>query len=326
MANRSRRWFFHLVRLGIFLPLLSRAARAQAYPARPVRLLVGFPAGGPNDTLARLIGQWLSERLGQPFLIENRPGASGNTATEAVVRAPPDGYTLLLIGPANAITASASRNLNFDFLRDIAPIAGITREPLVMVVHPAVPARTVMEFIAYAKANPGTLKLASTGEGSSPHVSGELFKMMAGVDLAVVKYAGGGPALAGLIGGEAHVMFEPMSAAIEPVRSGRLRAIAVTTARRCEALPDVPTVGESIPGYEASAVSGVGAPRQVSVEIVERLNNAVNAAFADPRMQKRIADTGGTPLPGSPAEFARIMAEETEKWAKVIEFSRAKPN
>jgi tripartite-type tricarboxylate transporter receptor subunit TctC len=326
IANHSRRWFFHLVRLGIFLPILSAAARAQAYPARPVRLLVGFPAGGPNDTLARLIGQWLSERLGQPFVIENRPGASGNIATEAVVRAPPDGYTLLLIGPANAITASASTNLNFDFLRDIAPIAGITREPLVMVVHPSVPSKTVPEFMAYAKAAPGAVKLASTGEGSSPHVSGELFRMMAGLDLAVVQYAGGGPALAGLIGGEAHAMFEPMSAAIEPVRSGKLRALAVTTAARCEALPDLPTVAESIPGYEASAVTGIGAPRQIPVEIVERLNRGVNAAFADPRMKERIADSGGTPIPGSSAEFATVMAEETKKWAKVIAFSRTKPN
>jgi tripartite-type tricarboxylate transporter receptor subunit TctC len=325
-AKCSRRAFFDLLRLGIFLPVFSRAARAQAYPARPVRLVVGFPPGGPNDTLARLMGRWLSERLGQPFLIENRPGASGNIATEAVVHAPPDGYTFLLIGPANAITASVSANLNFNFLRDIVPIAGITREPLVMVVHPSVPARTVPEFLAYANANPGMVKMASTGEGSSPHVSGELFKMMARVTLAVAQYDGGGPALEALIGGEAQVMFEPISAAIEPIRSGKLRALAVTTSTRSEALPDAPSVGESVPGYEASAVTGIGAPRNVAVDIVEKLNEAANAAFADPHMKKRLADTGGTPLAVSPAEFASIMAEETEKWAKVITFSRAKPN
>jgi tripartite-type tricarboxylate transporter receptor subunit TctC len=332
--NRSRRGFLHLVRLvarpsllfGVLFPVLPRPASAQAYPVRPVRLLVGFPAGGPNDTLARLMGQWLPERLGQPFLVENLPGSSGNIATEAVVRAPPDGYTLLLVGPANAISASVSSNLNFSFLRDIAPIAGITREPLVMVVHPSVPTRTVAQFMAYAKADPAAVKMAATGEGSSPHVSGELFKMMAGIDLSIAQYAGGGPALRALTGGEAQVMFEPISAAIEAIRSGQLRALAVTTAMRCEALPDVPTMAESLPGYEASAVTGIGAPRDIPVETVDILNQAINAAFADPQMKQRLADTGGMPLPGSPAQFARTMAEETEKWAKVIKSSRAKPN
>ena len=248
MASPSRRWFFHLMRFGIFIPVLSRAAEAQAYPGRPVRLMVGFPPGGPNDTLARLIGQWLSERLGQPFQVQNRSGSSGNIATEEVVRASPDGHTLLLVGPANAITAAVSANLTFDFLRDIAPIAGITREPLVMVVHPSVPARTVVQFLTYVKATPGALKMAATGQTSSPHVSGELFKMMAGIDVTIVQYAGGGPALEALIRGEAQMMFEPLSAAIDGIRSGKLRALAVTTAARCEALPDVPSLGESVAG------------------------------------------------------------------------------
>jgi tripartite-type tricarboxylate transporter receptor subunit TctC len=326
MTNRSRRSFFDLVRLGIFVPVLAQGARAEAYPLRAVRLLVGFPPGGPNDTLARLIGQWLSERLGQPFLIENRPGASGNIATEAVVRAPPDGYTLLLIGPANAITASTAANLNFDFLNDIALIAGITREPLVLVVHPSVPARTVQELISYAKANPKALNMASTGQASSPHAAGELFKLMSGIDLPVVQYSGGGPALKGLIGGDAQLMFEPLSAAIEPIRAGKLRALAVSTASRSEALPDVPTVSDAIPGYEASAVTGLGAPKGTSTEVIETLNNTVNAAFADPQMRARIAQTGGAPVTGSPAEFRSILAEEIEKWAKVIRRSQPKPN
>jgi tripartite-type tricarboxylate transporter receptor subunit TctC len=326
MTNRSRRSFFDLVRLGIFVPVLAQGARAEVYPLRPVRLLVGFPPGGPNDTLARLMGRWLSERLGQPFLIENRPGASGNIATEAVVRAPPDGYTLLLIGPANAITASTAANLNFDFLNDIAPIAGITREPLVLVVHPSVPARTVQELISYAKANPKALNMASTGQASSPHAAGELFKLMSGIDLPVVQYSGGGPALKGLIGGDAQLMFEPLSAAIEPIRAGKLRALAVSTASRSEALPDVPTVSDAIPGYEASAVTGLGAPKGTSTEVIETLNNTVNAAFADPQMRARIAQTGGAPVTGSPAEFRSILAEEIEKWAKVIRRSQPKPN
>ena len=298
-----RRRFLQLAATAAVVPAVLEAASAQDYPTRPVRLVVGFPAGGPNDILGRLMAQWLSERLGQPVEVENRPGASGNVGTEAVVRAPPDGYTLLLVGPANAISGSLNANLSFNFLSDIAPVAGITREPLVMVVHPSVPARTVPEFIAYAKANPGKVKMASTGNGSSPHVTGELFKMMTGVDVVVVHYAGGGPALKAMIEGQAEMMFEPMSAAIEPIRSGKLRPLGVTTAARAQALPEVATVGESVPGYEASAVTGIGVPRNTPAEIIGRLNQAINAAFADPKMKARLADTGGAALPGLPADF-----------------------
>jgi tripartite-type tricarboxylate transporter receptor subunit TctC len=270
------------------------------------------------------MGQWLSGRLGQPVIVENRPGASGNIATEAVVRAPGDGYTLLLVGPANAINPSIYDNLNHNFLRDIAPVAAITREPLVMLVHPSVPAKTVQEFVAYAKANPDQVKMASTGNGSSPHVSGLLFKMMAGVDVTVVHYAGGGPALKGMIEGQAQVMFEPMSASIEPVRSGKLRALAVTTATRSDALPDIPALGEAVPGYEASAVTGIGAPANTPAEIIDKLNKEINAAFTDPAMKARLLEIGDTALPGSPADFGRLMAGETAKWAKVIKSSSAK--
>jgi tripartite-type tricarboxylate transporter receptor subunit TctC len=325
MAKPSRRRFLHLAGLAAVLPAGSRSASAQTYPARPVHLIVGFPAGGPNDILARLMGQWLSERLGQSFVVENRPGASGNIATGVVVRSPPDGHTLLLVGPANAISAS-QENLDIDFLRDIAPVAGITREPLVMVVHPSVPANTVPEFLAYAKANPGAVKMASTGKASSPHVSGELLRMMTGIDLAVVQYAGGGPALKALIDAQVQVMFEPMSAAIDAIRAGKLRALAVTTAMRCEALPDIPAMGESVPGYEASAVTGIGAPRNIAAEIVATLNKEINAAFADPEMKARLVATGGIPLAGSPADFGNVMTAETEKWAKIARPSGAKPN
>jgi tripartite-type tricarboxylate transporter receptor subunit TctC len=295
---------------------------ANSYPQRPLRLLVGFPRGGPNDTLGRLIADWLARQLGQPINIENIPGNSGNIATEAVVRAKPDGYTLLLVGPANAINVSLSPNLPYDFTRDIVPVVGITREPMVMVVHPSVPARTVAEFVRYAKSHSQTPKMASTGTGSSPHVAGELFKMMAELTMPVVHYAGGGPALKAMIAGEAEMMFEPMSAAIEPVRSGALRAIAVSTATRSPALPGVATVGESIAGFEASAVTGLGVPRGTPVEIVAQLNRAVNAAYADPVMQARIADTGGLPLAGSPDEFAKVIAGEIEKWGRVIAFAK----
>jgi tripartite-type tricarboxylate transporter receptor subunit TctC len=257
-------------------------------------------------------------------VVENQPGSSGNIATAAVVRAPADGYTLLLAGPANAIGASLYPNLPFNFLRDIAPVAGITREPLVMVVHPSVPAKSVGELIAYAKVEPGHLKLASTGQGSSPHVSGELFKMLTGLALPVVHYAGGGPALKAMIEGQAQLMFEPMSASIEPVRSGKLRALAVTTAARAAVLPDVPPLGEFVPGYEASAVTGIGVPRDTPADVIATLNAAINAAFTDGAMQTRLADTGGSVLPGSPAEFGRILAEETEKWARVVKASGAK--
>ena len=320
-----RRRFLGLAGIGAVFAAMTRTASGQSYPARPIHLIVGFPAGGPNDILARLIAQWLSARLAQPVIVENRPGASGNIATEAVVRAPADGYTLLLVGPANAINASLYDNLDFRFLRDIAPIAAITREPLVMLVHPAVPAQTVAEFIAYAKAKAAKLTMASTGNGRSPHVSGLLFKMMTGADLSVVHYAGGGPALQGMIAGEAQIMFEPMSASIAPIRSGKLRALAVTTAMRSDALPDIPAIGDFVPGYEASAVTGIGAPANTPAEIIERLNREINAAFTDPTMKARLLDTGGAVLPGSPADFGLLMSAETEKWAKVIKAYSAKP-
>ena len=293
-------------------------ANAQSYPTKPVRFVIGFPAGGPNDILGRIIAQWLSTKLGQPFNVENKGGRSGNIATEEVVRAPADGYTVMLCGPANAISGSLYPNLSFNFLRDIAPVAGVTREALVMVVHPSVPAKTVPEFLAHAKANPGAMKMASTGSGSSPHITGELFKQMTGLQLDVVHYSGGGPALKAMTAGEAQMMFEPMSAAIEPVRSGKLRAVAVTTATRSAALPDVPAAAEAVPGYEASAVTGIGVPKGTPADVIEILNNAVQAAFTDPAMKAKLADTGGAPLPGSAADFARLMAAETEKWGKVV--------
>jgi len=325
-VHPSRRSVLSLAGGAALLAAGADVADAQAYPAGPGRLLVGFPAGGPNDILGRLIAAWLSERLRQPFVVENLPGASGNIATEAVVRARPDGQTLLLVGPANTISASLYPRLGFDFLRDIAPVAGITREPLVMVVHPSVAATTVPRFIADARAEPARFKLASTGNGSSPHVSGELFKMLAGLDLPVVHYAGGGPALKAMIEGQAQVMFEPMSAAIEPIRSGKLRPLAVTTAARAAALPDVPALADALPGYEASAVTGIGAPGATPAGIVATLNAAVNAAFADAAMSARLAETGGAPLAGSPAEFGRLLVEETAKWAKVVKAAGAKPD
>jgi tripartite-type tricarboxylate transporter receptor subunit TctC len=320
----TRRIFLHLAGAAVTLPAVSRIALAQSYPTRPVRFMVGFAPGGPNDILGRLIAGWLTERLGQPFVVENRPGRSGNIATEAVVRAPADGYTILLVGPANAISGSLYSNLSFNFLRDIAPVAGITREALVMVVHPAVPARTVPGFIAYAKGNPGKVTMASTGNGSSPHVTGELFKLMTGLPLPVVHYPGGGPALKAMIAGEAEMMFEPMSASIEPVQSGKLRALAVTTAMRSAALPDVPVLADFVPGFEASATTGIGAPRGTPDAIIETINKAVNSAFGDPAMKARLADTGGVSLPGSAADFGRLIADETEKWGKVVKLSGAK--
>jgi tripartite-type tricarboxylate transporter receptor subunit TctC len=317
-----------IVQLGVCaaaLPFSPRIAQAQAYPTRPVRFVVGFVPGGPNDILARLIGEWLSDRLGQPFVVENLPGASSNTATEAVVRAPADGHTLLLIGPANAINASLFPNLSFDIRRDIAPVAGLTREALVLVVHPAVPAPNVPQLIAYARANPGKIRMAMTSSGSSPHVSGKLFRLMTGVEVTEVPYEGGGPALRDLISGQVDIMFEPMSASIRPIRAGSLRALAVTTTARSEALPDVPTMGDVVPGYEASAVTGVGVPRNTPPEIIDTLNKAINAAYVDPKMKARLADTGGGVLPGSPAGFGAILAEEIEKWARVVKASGMKP-
>jgi tripartite-type tricarboxylate transporter receptor subunit TctC len=320
MSIARRRLLRHAA-VAVMLPALARGAMAQTFPTRPIRLVVGFPAGGPNDILGRLIAEWLSARLGQPVDVENQAGGSGNIATASVVRAAPDGYTLLLCGPANAISASLPDKLDFVFLRDIAPVGGITREPLVLLVHPSVPAKSAAELIAYAKADPAKVRMASTGAWSSPHVSGELFKMMTGLAVETVHYAGGGPALRELAAGNAQMMFEPMSAAIGPVRAGKLRALAVTTAARSAALPDIPTVADTVPGYEASAATGVGAPRGTPAEIVERINREINAAFADAAMKARLADTGGMPLPGSPAEFAKVLADETEKWGKVVRFA-----
>jgi len=322
--NISRRWILSLAGASAIFSFIAKFARAESYPTRPIHFIVGFPAGGPNDILARLIGQWLSERLGQLVIVENRPGASSNIATEAVVRAPADGYTLLMVGPANAINASLYDELKFNFLRDIAPVAAITREPLVMLIHPSVPAKSVPEFIAYAKANPGKIKMASTGIGSSPHVSGLLFTMMTGVDLGIAHYAGGGPALKGLIEGQVQMMFEPISASIAPIRAAKLRPLAVTTATRSAVLPEIPSLGDSVPGYEASAVTGIGVPTNTPAEIIDRLNVEMNATFVDPTMKARLGDTGGTALAGTPADFGRLMAEETEKWAKVMKYAGAK--
>ena len=320
-----RRQFLHLAAGAAALPAVSRIARAQAYPTRPVRIIVATAPGGAPDILARLIGPWLSERLGQQFVIENRPGGGSNIGTEAVVRAPPDGYTLLLVTTTHAINATLYDKLNFNFVRDIAPVAGIMRVPEVMVVNPSVPAKTVPEFIAYAKANPGKINLGSPGIGTPGHVDGELFKMMAGVDLVHVPYRGGGPVMTDLLGGQVQVLFGSTSLTIEQIRAGKLRPLAVTTATRWEGLPDLPTVSEFLPGYEASAWSGVGAPRNTPAKIIDTLNKEINAALADPKMKARIADLGGTVLAGSPTDFGKFIADETEKWAKVIKFAGIKP-
>jgi tripartite-type tricarboxylate transporter receptor subunit TctC len=319
-----RRNFLHLAAGAAALPAVPRIAWAQAYPARPVRLIVGFAPGGAADIMARLIGQWLSERLGQQFVIENRPGAGGNVATEAVVRSPPDGYTLLLVNSVNAINATLYEKLNFNFIQDIAPVTSFASGALVMVVNPSVPAKTVPEFIAYAKANPGKISMASQGVGSTGHVSGELFKMMAGVNLVHVPYRGAGPALVDLLGGQVQVMFPATASSIEYIRAGRPRALAVTAATRSEALPDIPTVGEFVPDYEASNWYGLGAPKNTPAEIVEKLNKEINAGLADLKIKARLADLGNAPLALSPADFGKLIAEETEKWAKVVKFSGAK--
>jgi tripartite-type tricarboxylate transporter receptor subunit TctC len=318
--KRSRRQFLHLAAVAAALPVVSRIAWAQTYPTRPVRIMVGFPAGGGSDIQARLMGQLLSERLGQPFVIENRPGAGTNIATEAVVKAPPDGYTLLMVNGTNAINATLYDKLNFNFIRDIAPVAGTLRVCNVMVVHPSFPAKTIPEFIAYAKANPGKLNMASGGNGAAGHVSGELFKMMTGVNMVHVPYRGAAPALTELLGGQVQVTFSD-SSSIEYIRAGKLRALAVTTAARSVALPDIPTVGEFVPGYEASNFQGIGAPKNTPAEIVAKLNQEINAALADPKMKARLADLGGEALAGSPADFGKLIAEETEKWAKVVKFA-----
>jgi tripartite-type tricarboxylate transporter receptor subunit TctC len=303
---------------------VSRFAWAQAYPSRPVRLIVPFPPGGGAEICARLIGQWLSERLGQPFIIDNRPGAGTNIGTEAVVRAPPDGHTLLLVNSANAINATLYDKLNYNFIRDIAPVASISRGPNVMVVHPSLPAKSVPELIAYAKANPGKLSMASGGIGSGSHVAGELFKMMAGVNMVHVPYRGVAPALTDLLGGQVQVMAASSAASIEYIRSSKLRALAVTGPTRTDVLPDIPSVGEFLPGYEASGWFGVGAPRNTPGEIIDRLNNEINAGLADPKIKARFADLGGTVLGGSAADFGKFVADETEKWSKVVTFAGAK--
>lgn len=322
----KRRKFITLLGGAVALPGVSRVAAAQAYPTRPVRLVVGFPAGGTADITARLIGQWLSERLGQPFVIENRPGASSNIATGAVVRATADGYTLLLAFTGNAVNATLYDKLTYNFVDDIAPVASINRVALVMEVNPAVPARTVPEFIAYAKANPGKISYGTGGVGTTSHLSAELFKMMAGINILHVPYRGAAPAIIDLLSGRVQVMFDPMSSSIEYIKAGRLRPLAVTTRERSAAMPDVRPMGDFVPGYEASVWFGLGAPKNTPTEIVDKLNQEVNAALADPKMKARIADFGGNVLPGSAADFGGLIAEETEKWAKVVKFSGAKPD
>jgi tripartite-type tricarboxylate transporter receptor subunit TctC len=315
-----RRKFLQLAAGAAALPAVSRFAWAQAYPSRPVRMIVGFTPGSPPDTVARL-----SEKLGQQFLVENRPGAGGNIGTEVVVRSPADGYTLLLVGPPNAINTTLYDKLSFNFLRDIAPVAGITRERLVMVVHPSFPAKTVPEFMAYAKANPGKVGMASPGNGTSPHVAGELFKMMAGIDMIHVPYRGGAQVMTDLIAGQVQVSFIGLVVAIEHIRSGKLRALAVTTASRTDVLPDIPTVGDFVPGYEASSFWGVGAPRNTPADIIDTLNREINAGLSDPKLRLRLAQGGGAVYAGSPADFGKFLGDETEKWAKVIKFAGVRP-
>jgi tripartite-type tricarboxylate transporter receptor subunit TctC len=319
-----RRNFLHLAAGAAALPAVSRVARAQAYSTRPVRIIIGFAAGGVVEIVARLIGQSLSERLGQPFIIESRPGAASNIATEAVVRAPPDGYTLLVVSSANAINATLYDKLNFVFLRDIAPIASIIRLPFVMVVNPSVPAKTVPEFIAYAKANPGKLTMASGGIGAATHLAGELFKVMTSVDIVHVPYRGLAASLTDLLGGLVQVTFASVPSSVAYIEAGRLRALAVTSAKRSEALPDLPTVGEFVPGYETSLWLGLGAPKGTPAEIIDTLNQETNAALTDPKIKARLADLGGTVLPGTPADFGKLIADEIEKWGKVVKFANIK--
>jgi tripartite-type tricarboxylate transporter receptor subunit TctC len=321
----ARRRFLCLAAGTAAFPTVSRLAWAQSYPTRPVRMIVGFAAGGASDILARLLGQWQSERLGQPFVIENRPGAGTNIATEAVVRAPPDGYTLLFASVTNVINAALYDRLTFNFIRDIAPVAGIVRQPAIMMVNPTVPAKTVPEFISYAKANPSRVNYASIGLGSSNHVTGELFKMMTGIDMVHVPYRGGAPALTDLIAGQVQVMFIGPVGSIQYIRDGKLRALAVTTATRAEALPDIPTVGDFVPGFEASSWFGIGAPRNTPPEIVHQLNKEVSAGLVDPKITARLAELGGTALAGSPADFGQLIVDETEKWGKVIRAANVKP-
>ena len=322
--KRPRRNFLHLAAGAAALPTLSRIARAQAYPSQPVRIIVGLPAGTATDILARLVSQSLSERLGKQFIVENRPGAAGNIATEAVVRSAPDGYTLLQVNSGNALNASLYANLNFNFIRDITPVACIARTPFVMVVNPSSPAKTVPEFIAYAKANPGKINMASPGIGSANHIFGASFAMMAGIDLVHVPYRG--DFMADLLGGRVQVVFSAMAQSIEYIRDGKLRGLAVTTAARLDVLPDIPAMDEFVTGYEASGWQGIGAPKNTPTNIVDRLNNEINAIVADPQVKVRLLDMGFKPTFMTSAEFGKFIADETEKWAKVVTFSGAKPN
>ncbi len=324
MKNLPRRRFIELSAATIALPAVLRFAWAQSYPSRPVRIIVGTPAGGGIDITARVIAQGLSEQLGQQFFVEDRPGAGTNTGAELVIRSAPDGYTLFLVSAANAINATLYENLSFNFIRDMAPVASIARVPQVMEVHPSVPASTVPEFIAYAKANPGKLNMASAGRGSVQQVAGELFKMMTGVDMVHVPYKGAGPALVDLLGGQVQVMFDTTPGSIPHIKAGRLRALAITTAARSPVLPELPPVGDFVPGYEASQWYGLGAPRATPAEMINGLNNAVNAALADAKTKARLAEIGGTPLAGSSADFGKLIVDDTEKWGKVVKFSGAR--
>jgi tripartite-type tricarboxylate transporter receptor subunit TctC len=324
MMKFPRRHFLQLAAGAAVVPALSSIAKAQTYPARPIRLIVGYTPGGSADLTARLMGQWLSERLGQSFVVENRPGGGTNIATEAAVRAPPDGYTILLAAPANAINATLYDKLNFNFLRDTEPVAGIIRFPNVVVVNPSVPVKSIPELIAYAKANPGKLNMASSGNGSTIHMSGELFKMLTGINMVHVPYRGGAPALTDLIAGQVHVMFDNIPTCAEHVKSGKLRGLAVTSTTRSEVLPDLPTVADFLPGYEASAWYGFAAPKATPADIIDKLNKETNAVLADKTAKTRFAELGAFLLPGSAADFGKLLADETEKWGKVVKFSGAR--
>jgi tripartite-type tricarboxylate transporter receptor subunit TctC len=321
-----RREFLRLAAGAAALPTVSRIARAQSYPSHPVRIVVGYPAGGGVDITGRLVAQWLSERFGQQFVVENRPGAGSNIAAEAVARAVPDGYTLFLATTANAINTTLYDKLNFDFTHDIAPVGSVSRVPLIVVINPSLPAKTLPAFLAYAKENPGKINIANGGVGGADHVSGELFKLLTGINMIQVPYRGTAPALTDLLGGQVQALFASMPSSIQYIRAGQLRALAVTTAMRSEALPDLPTVGEFVPGFEASQWYGVGVPAGTPAEIVGRLNKEINAGLADPKMKARLAELGGTALAGSAADFGKLIADETEKWGKVVKASGAKPD
>ncbi len=321
-----RRQFLHLAAGAAALPVVSQLAGAQTYPARPVRIIVPFAPAGTTDVAARIIAQWLSERLGQQFVVENRPGAGGNIGIETVVRAPSDGYTLLMTDPSPTIGATLYEKLNFNLIQDIAPVIDVLRSPFVIVINPAVPTKTLPEFIAYAKTNPGKVNMGSAGTGSTQHLAGELFKMMAAVNMVHVPYRGGGPALTDLIAGQVQVLFLPPAISIEHIRADRLRPLAVTSTRRFKALPEIPSVSEFVAGYEASTWFGIGAPKSTSTAILNKLNQEINAALADPKIKTRITDLGGTVVPGSPADFGKLIVEDTEKWAKVIRAANIKPD